>query len=698
MSSTAPASSPALADLVKEVRATHPNLPEALVEPLAKVQRARRLGLLPEARVQLDQLLREHPGRPAFVREDIRLRVAAEEFDEARQLLESEAARVPGDPWVWTQSALVAARRTDARMERLALERALAIRMDEGQARRVFELQRDDGDLAAALDTVLRLRALRDTDELAAGHCRLLAKLDRDAEALALCESLIERDTPLLSVVDVWSGLLAKQPGGLQLVLERCRERRARRGDEAPVLMAEARALHRMERPLEASALMQRAVEMKPDDGTAWYDLGVQQRQAGLVAESQASLDRAMALRPGSATTLRVFGVEHKYQYGDHAWRRVSLALAQAGSLDKADQVELHYAAGKAHEDVGDLDAAFAHYEVAGRKQAEITPYRHAASLGLLRTLRQGMRPETYAKFAEPGHDSTKPVFVLGMPRSGTTLTEQIIASHPDAHGAGELKVLSRVLDGVVVNSSLIESAAETMGASTWVPGGVDLDCRKLRFAERGVRYVEAITALAQAAGRPDAKRVVDKMPGNYFWTGLIPLILPNARIVHTRRHPMDTCLSNYRIFFPDGMPWSYDLRALGQCYRAYHEHMQHWERNLPPGVLISVRYEDMVADTERQARRVLEHVGLPWDERCLRFYENGNAVKTASLTQVRKPIYASSVGRWRRFERFLQPLIQELGPLVDAYEQELQQAEAERARREAESPVAPADAVAALA
>jgi hypothetical protein len=199
----------------------------------------------------------------------------------------------------------------------------------------------------------------------------------------------------------------------------------------------------------------------------------------------------------------------------------------------------------------------------------------------------------------------------------------------------------------------------------------VDLTCKTLSLRERGERYVQAIEALAKAAGR-DAKRIVDKMPGNYYWTGVIPFIMPNARIIHTRRHPVDTCLSIYRIFFPDGMPWSYDQNNLGKVYRAYHEHMAHWEKTLPEGVMLSVRYEDVVADIETMARKIIAHIGLEWNEACLKFYETERPVKTASLGQVRQPIYNTSVGRWRKYEPYLKPLIAELGPLVREYEEEL--------------------------
>jgi hypothetical protein len=131
--------------------------------------------------------------------------------------------------------------------------------------------------------------------------------------------------------------------------------------------------------------------------------------------------------------------------------------------------------------------------------------------------------------------------------------------------------------------------------------------------------------------------------------------------------------LSNYRIFFPDGMPWSYDLRNLGKCYRSYHEHMQHWESNLPKGMMLSVHYEEVVANLEEMAPRVIDHVGLDWDDKCLRFYETKRAVKTASLGQVRKKIYTSSVGKWKKYEAYLGPLIQEIAPIIKSYEQELE-------------------------
>jgi len=676
----APALSPAqrLAQTTDKLKRAFPSLPAPLIDGLAAAEVARKQGLFPLARQHLDALLRDHPDQVVVQREQILLHVAAEEFDAAERLLDAEARRVPADRWVWMSLAMAHNALGNRSGETAALQRALTLRAEESPARRLFELHREAGDMQGALDVVVMLRALRDTDELAVAHAKLLMRLGRDAEALALCTTTLEREPPLGGAVELWAQLVMGRPGGPEQVLATMDGLIAQGRRHAAFLMARSRACNRMDRSTEAIATLQEALALDPQQNQWWYDLAVQQRQAGQLAASQRSFERAMALDPLNPTTLRVHGVEHKYVYGDDAFRRINQALASMEGYPRDHQVELHYAAAKACEDAGELEAAFDHYRVGGAKQTALVPYRHAAAVSLLRTLRQGMRPATYSTFKEPTCDSRKPVFVLGMPRSGTTLVEQIIASHPQAFGAGELKLLHRVLDGIAVNGTRIQTNADGGVIPTYIPG-VDLNCSALGFRERGERYVQAVSALAEGAGRADALRVVDKMPGNYFWAGMLPFILPQARIVHTRRHPMDCCLSNYRIYFPDGMPWSYDLRDLGKCYRAYHEHMQHWQTNLAPGLLMSVMYEEVVADLEPTVRRILDHVGLDWNANCLRFHQTERAVKTASLSQVRQPLYSSSVGRWRRYEGYLKPLLAEIKPLVDAYEGELEAAASSR-------------------
>jgi hypothetical protein len=250
--------------------------------------------------------------------------------------------------------------------------------------------------------------------------------------------------------------------------------------------------------------------------------------------------------------------------------------------------------------------------------------------------------------FAEPGGDASEvPVFVVGMPRSGTTLIEQILASHSKVFGAGEREDFR----------ALVSNLAGPKG--TKFPEMVSAlspdDRRRL-----GARYLAAIRAAA-----PAAERIVDKMPLNFLYLGLIHLALPRARIIHVRRDPVDTCCSCFSLLFTGNLAFTYELRELGRYYRAYQTLMAHWRAILPKGVMLELAYEDVVHDLEGQTRIILAHCGLEWEPACLAFHQTQRTVQTASVAQVRRPIYRSSVGRSRRYH----PLI---GPLLEALERPL--------------------------
>jgi hypothetical protein len=246
------------------------------------------------------------------------------------------------------------------------------------------------------------------------------------------------------------------------------------------------------------------------------------------------------------------------------------------------------------------------------------------------------------------GGPSRAPVFIIGMPRSGTTLVEQILASHPQVFGAGEIADFEKAaagLGGVVAEALHSPEAVSLISAD--------------QFRRLGASYVERLAAVAPAG----AARITNKTPGNFVLAGLIHLALPNARLIHISREPADTCLSCFSSLFVGNLPYAYDLGELGRYYRAYEALMAHWREALPRGVMLDVRYEELVADLEGQARRIVGHCGLEWDARCLDFHQNRRQVRTASAAQVREPIYKSSVGRWRRYEPFLGPLLAELRP-----------------------------------
>jgi Tfp pilus assembly protein PilF len=305
----------------------------------------------------------------------------------------------------------------------------------------------------------------------------------------------------------------------------------------------------------------------------------------------------------------------------------------------------------------GDPGRAFAHMQVFnGLGLAEMSErglvYDEAGDRAYIDRL-IAVFDKVYFSKAGGGDPTELPVFVVGMPRSGTTLIEQILASHSEVHGAGELKFMGEFSValarehaglGAVANATYPECMPELAPAF---------------IGEHARRYLERLRALA-----PSAARIVDKMPGNTHHLGLIATVFPDARIIHCRRDPRDTCLSCYAQNFGADIVWSTDLAALGRHYRQYHRLMEHW-RGVLPRPMLEVDYEATVADLEGTARRLLDFCGLGWEEGTLRFWEAPRPVRTASIHQVRMPIYTTSAGKWRRYESHLGPLIEALGDLV---------------------------------
>jgi tetratricopeptide (TPR) repeat protein len=407
-----------------------------------------------------------------------------------------------------------------------------------------------------------------------------------------------------------------------------------------------------------ARPAMERANALNPNNFRILHEWGVLERTAGNIARSQELIGQSLALNPEQPAALRTFGTDYKYAYGDPVFARLNYAAARLADLQPLDQVQLHYALAKAFEDVGELDTAYRHFAIGGEKKRRLEQYNERASARMFQIMPQLVNARTITPSGEVGCESDLPVFILGMPRSGTSLMEQILSSHPDVFGAGELKILPAVLDNIVVGGNRVRLNEPEPFFPAEEPASWEM---------RGQRYVDRLERLAPSP----FKRIVDKMPGNFTMVGLIHAILPKARIIHSRRHPVETCLSCYRIHFAEGQQWSYNLRELGRYYKRYWTLMKHWREQFP-GVMYDVRYEDNVADVEGQARRLIDHLGLDWYQGCLEFYNTDRPVKTASASQVKKPIYTTSVNRWRKFEKYLQPLLEELGDIVTEYEHEL--------------------------
>ncbi|MCG3268263.1 sulfotransferase [Yoonia sp. I 8.24] len=326
----------------------------------------------------------------------------------------------------------------------------------------------------------------------------------------------------------------------------------------------------------------------------------------------------------------------------------INLVLQRIAMPDTSDDglVHLHHAAGKILNDQRRYDDAIQHFSKAKTySKGAFDLDRHRQFYG---SLIETFTPEFFAERTDFGNDSERPVFIVGMPRSGTTLTEQICASHPDVYGAGELSELYKIARSLGHSASEPTALAKALGTMT------KRDSQKLAD-----RYLSALK-------RRDRKalRVVDKMPHNYEFLGLITLLFPNAKIINCNRDPMDNCLSCFMHRFAESHGYNADLETVGYYYREYRKLMDHWQDVLPSPILL-MQYEETVADLETRARALIDFVALPWDPACLAFHETERTVRTPSRWQVRQPIYTTSVKRWTRYGDAVAPLQSALGDLI---------------------------------
>jgi tetratricopeptide (TPR) repeat protein len=382
----------------------------------------------------------------------------------------------------------------------------------------------------------------------------------------------------------------------------------------------------------------ERAIALKPDYANAYNNLGNIFKEQGNFQDAMAQYERAIAINPDYVEAHLNRAEIESFAPGDPDLQALE-ALAGRNNLPESKAVYVHFALAKALDDIGDYARAFEHFRTGNALKRRQIHYEERAVLGLFERIASVFDRGLFRRFEGQGNPSQVPVFVLGMPRSGSTLIEQILAGHPQIHGAGELTIL------------------EKMEPSGFPESVADLDAAVLH--QLGESYLSRLPEVA------DGKvRIIDKLLGNFLRIGLIHLMLPNARIIHVSRHPADTCFSCYSKLFTFGLYFSYHLAELGRYYRAYSELMAHWRSVLPPGAMLEVAYEDVVDDLEGQARRLIHYCDLPWDDRCRSFHKTNRPVRTASAVQVRRPLFRSSLGRWRRYAANLGPLLDEL-PLL---------------------------------
>ncbi len=414
----------------------------------------------------------------------------------------------------------------------------------------------------------------------------------------------------------------------------------ALRADSARACLGLAATLRVQGRAADAESSCERAVALEPQNPDALALLGELHADRGRFPEARARFERAIAVRPDFAAGYAGIANLQRMRSEDAAWLSGATALLSR-PLPAAQQIQLHFALGKYFNDVGRYDEAFAHY----RQANELTlrgsaGYDRARLEGLIGRVMRFCTPALMRM--PPPEDSplasAQPLFIIGMPRSGTSLAEQILASHPDVFGAGEVRFWDRAF-------LVLE-----------------------REAAAGAQLAQALPKVAHdylaelPPGAAAARRVTDKMPANFLYAGVIHAALPHARFIHMQRHPLDTCLSVYFQHFFNVSPYANDLSGLAHYYTQYRRLSRYWRETLPPGTLLEVPYEGLVADAELWTRRMLEFAGLPWDPRCLEFHATERVVITASRWQVRQKLHQGSTGRWRHYEKHLGPLL----PLLD--------------------------------
>lgn len=394
-----------------------------------------------------------------------------------------------------------------------------------------------------------------------------------------------------------------------------------------------------------AAIAFERAVRLKPGNAGYLYNLGASLRFLGRFDEAEDALERAIAAAPDfyrAHSILADLGKQTPER--NHVGRL--LELLPKTRADVNAELHVRHALAKEYEDLGDYDNAFAALALGKAKKRAALGYSFELDRELFARVEALFPAERFAQAVE-GYPTAEPIFVIGMPRSGTTLVERILSSHTQVLSAGELQNFAGALKratGTSTNRVLDEATLEK---------GVEVD-----HAALGRAYLESTRPIT--GGRP---RFVDKMPLNFWYVGFIARALPNAKIVVLERDPLDTCVSNYRQLFSLTFPYynyAYDLRDLGRYYAGFHRLMAHWDTVLP-GRVLRLRYEKIVANQEMETRRLLDYCGLPWEDACLAFHENRAAVATASAVQVRSKLYTTSIGRWRRYAAHLEPLRAEL-------------------------------------
>jgi len=561
-------------------------------------------------------------------------------------------------------------------------------------------------------------QAVRQDPEVATAHKKLgqaLAAVGRGKEADKAFETFFEKD-PETGAVAV--GADHMRAGREEDAISSFRQALKDNPDNVDAMRFLAAVYVKQEIKLrDAEALLLRATQLAPDFANAWLDLGQALLKRGKRMEAIDAFGQATVLEPGngiaweklaSATagagyperaaeafrkavnlspnfagfhmgfghvlktlgdqeaSLRAYreAIRLRPDFGEVYWSMANLKIfkfedaeveamekqVENTELNEVTDVHFRFALGKAYEDRKDYDKAWAHYHSGNERQRPLVNYDPVETNVQQDAIRSYITRDFLSKAEGNGYADEGPIFIVGLGRSGSTLVEQILASHSQVEGTEELSVLANLSDTI----------GRYRPDKQQYPKILD-SMRPLDWRALGLEYLDG----AKRYRMTDKPIFTDKLPNNFPFVGLLHLILPNAKIINARRHPLDTCLGNYKQLFGRGQTFTYDMFELADYYKEYCLTMDHWNQLLP-GKVLDVHYEETVTDLEGQVARILEHCGLPFEEKCVRFHETERAIKTASSEQVRQPIYTGGMGKWRKYEDHLGEWMEELGPIID--------------------------------
>jgi tetratricopeptide (TPR) repeat protein len=510
--------------------------------------------------------------------------------------------------------------------------------------------------------------------ELHLKRARKAVETRRYPEAYSACREALLLD-PTLSDAYLIMGEVASIHGQLERAVDLFHTSSLRDPRNLHALVCLARALidmHRFKPALEAAS---RALDLKPRDAGSLHRLGLVFANAGDHAQAVSLFQEAVKLVPRNATYLYDFGVglqimgesqqseavlrrcidadprfyrayakiiELNTQTNDRNYVTILSHMLDQSPDDIERSLTIGYALAKTYDDVGDIKAGLDSLRRGKQPMRRQLAYRYDDDQEIFAAAADTLSG-AFRHASQPAPDA--PIFVIGMPRSGTSLVDRIVSSHPLVSSAGELQTIA-----ILIHRLTGVGAPRTLQAEAF------RRARSTDLSQLGRDYLSETAALTGAA-----PRIVDKLPFNFFFAGVIHRALPNARIICLRRDPVDVCLSNYRTFFSPGSAfhgYSYDLCDIARYYVLFDRLMAHWSDVLPGNRFMSLRYEDLVSDQEAQTRRLLKFCGLDWDARCLDFQNNAAGLMTASILQVRKPMFTTSIGRWRRYGDVLAPMI----------------------------------------